>query len=75
MARVQFLAGARDFSLVSRLALGFTQPLIQWVPGVISLGIKRQVYVDDYSPLISAKVRNGEAILPLSINFHGVVLN
>jgi hypothetical protein len=33
----------KDFSLafVSRLALGPTRPPIQWVPGVLSPGIKR----------------------------------
>jgi hypothetical protein len=36
-------AGAEDFSssLVSRPALGPTQPPIQWVPGVLSPGVKR----------------------------------
>jgi hypothetical protein len=28
------------FSTSSRQALGFTQPLIQWVPGVLSPGVK-----------------------------------
>jgi hypothetical protein len=29
------------FSALSRLALGLTQPPIQWVPGAISSGVKR----------------------------------
>jgi hypothetical protein len=34
-------AGAKDFSSVSRPALGPTQPPVQWVPGVLSPGVKR----------------------------------
>jgi hypothetical protein len=39
---VQFPAGHETFlfTTVSRLALGPTQPPIQWAPGVLSLGIK-----------------------------------
>jgi hypothetical protein len=39
---VQSLAGVKIFPLssVSRPDLGLTQPPVQWVPGVLSLGIK-----------------------------------
>jgi hypothetical protein len=29
------------FSITSRLALGSTHPLIQWVPGMITMGVNR----------------------------------
>jgi hypothetical protein len=56
--RVQFLAGAGNFSLTtaSRMALGATQPLIQWVPGALSLEVKRPGREADHSRPSSAKV-------------------
>jgi hypothetical protein len=35
-----------------------TQPPIQWVPGVLSLGVKRPVREDDHFPPSSAEVKN-----------------
>jgi hypothetical protein len=42
MIGVQSPAGAKDFSLssVSRPVLGPTQPPVQWVPRVLSSGVK-----------------------------------
>jgi hypothetical protein len=37
-------------------ALGFTQPPIQWVPGALSLGVKRQGREADRSSPTSAEV-------------------
>jgi hypothetical protein len=45
------------FTTVPRTALGLTQPPVQWVPGVISLGVKRPVREADHSPPFSAKVK------------------
>jgi hypothetical protein len=42
------------FTTSSRLALGSTQPSIQWVPGVLSPGVKRPVREADHSPPTSA---------------------
>jgi hypothetical protein len=44
------------FTNASRLALGPTQPPIQWVPGALSLGIKRPGREADHSPPCNAKV-------------------
>jgi hypothetical protein len=39
------------FSISSRPALGPTQPPIQWVPGAVSPGVKRQRREAEHSPL------------------------
>lgn len=59
--------GARDFSLsiASRLALGSIQTHIQWVPGALFMGIKQQEHEAAHSPLSSADIKNGVAILLL----------
>jgi hypothetical protein len=46
------------FTTVSRMALGPTQPPIQWIPRVLSLGVKRPEREDDHSPPSSAEVKN-----------------
>jgi hypothetical protein len=43
------------FTTASRTALGLTQPPIKWVPGSVSLGVKREA---DHSPPYSAEVKN-----------------
>jgi hypothetical protein len=41
----------------SRTALGPTQPLMQWVPGALSLEVKRPGREADHSPPSSAEVK------------------
>jgi hypothetical protein len=45
------------FSMSSRLALGPTQPPIQWVPGALSPGVKRPGREADHLPPTSAEVK------------------
>jgi hypothetical protein len=49
----------------SKPDLGPTQPPIQWVPGVLSPGIKQPCPEADYLLLSSAEVKNVEAIYQL----------
>jgi hypothetical protein len=38
------------FATVSRMGMGPTQPPIQWVPGLLSLGVKQLKHEADHSP-------------------------
>jgi hypothetical protein len=53
------------FSITSRPALGSTQPLVQWVPGAVSLGVKRPSREAGHLPTSSAEVKKSRAIPPL----------
>jgi hypothetical protein len=46
------------FSTVSKPALGLSQPPIQWVPGDLSLGVKRSGREVHHSPTSSAEFKN-----------------
>jgi hypothetical protein len=60
----------------SRVALGPTQPPIQWVPGALSLGVKQLGHEADHSPPSSAEVKERvELYLHSPISLHGMVLN
>jgi hypothetical protein len=50
------------FSTASRLMLGPTQPLIQWVPGALFLGVKQQGHEADHPFPPRAEVKTGGAI-------------
>jgi hypothetical protein len=45
------------FTTASRTALWSTQPLIQWVPGTLSLGVRWPGREADHSPPSSAEVK------------------
>jgi hypothetical protein len=49
--------GSRIFLMLSRPALGPTQPHIQWVPEAFSSGVKRHGREADHSPPTSAEVK------------------
>jgi hypothetical protein len=55
-----FRRGAENFSLHHRVqnGSGTTQPPIQFVPGALSLGVKRPKREADHSPPYSAEVKN-----------------
>jgi len=60
----------------SRTVLEHTQPPIQWVPGFLSLALKRTGCEDDHSPPSSAEVKNVWIYTStLPIRLYGVVLS
>jgi hypothetical protein len=74
--RVPAGAGIFLFITASRQALGPTQPPIQWIPGVLSLGVKRPGHEADHSPQCNAEVKNAcSYIFTPSIRLNGVVLS
>jgi hypothetical protein len=64
------------FDNVSRPALRPTQPPIQWVPGALSLGVKRSEREANHSPPSSAELKECvELYLQSPIRLHCVVLS
>jgi hypothetical protein len=77
-SRVRFPAGAGNFLFTTAFgtALGPTRPPIQWVPGPLSLGVKRREREVDHSPPSSAEVKVCvELYLHSPIRLHGVDLS
>jgi hypothetical protein len=60
----QWELGIFLFTTVSRMALGPTQPPIQWVPVAPSLGVKRPGHETDHSPPSSTRMRGAIPPLP-----------
>jgi hypothetical protein len=68
--------GKRFFcTAVSKLALGPTQPYIQWALETVSLGVKRPGLEADHSLQSTAKVKMVDLYLHSPICLHGIVLN
>jgi hypothetical protein len=62
------------FTTASRTALGPTQPPIQWVPGALSLGVKRPGREADHSPHLVPRSKNMWSYTSTPpIRLHGVV--
>jgi hypothetical protein len=59
----------------SRLALGPTQPPIQWVLGALSFGVKQLGHEADHSPPSSAEVKNEWIYTSTPSHLHGMVLS
>jgi hypothetical protein len=63
------------FTTVSRTVLSPTQPPIQWVPGSLSLWVKRSGREADHSPPSSGEVKECvELYLPSPVRLYGVVI-
>jgi hypothetical protein len=64
------------FTTASRLALGPTQPPIQWVSRALSLRVNRPGREADHSPPSSAQVKTSWSYTSTpSVRLHGVVLS
>jgi hypothetical protein len=63
------------FFTAFRLALGPTQPPIQWVPEALSPGANWLGHEADHSRPSNSEVKNVGAIPPLPVCFHVAVLN
>jgi hypothetical protein len=68
-SRFRFSAGARNFSLHRvQNGSGVHQPPIQWVPGALSLGVKRPLHEADHSPPSSSEVKEWVELYLHSLN-------
>jgi hypothetical protein len=75
---VRFPARAGNFSLRHSVQVGSgaQSASFQWVPGALTLGVKRPGREADHSPPFSVEVKEcAELYLHSSIRLHGVVLS
>jgi hypothetical protein len=63
------------FSTASKRTLGLTQPPIQWVPGTLSAGLKRQGHEADHSLHVASRSREAKLYLHSRRCLYSVVLN
>jgi hypothetical protein len=64
------------FTTASRPARGSTQPPIQWVPGALSLGLKRPWREADHSPPSNTEIKNPWSYTSIPpVRLHGVLLS
>jgi hypothetical protein len=78
MIGIRFPAGLEIFlfDIISREALGSTQPPIHQVPGALSLWKKRPGHEADHSPPYTAEVKNAWIYTSITpIHIHGVLLS
>jgi hypothetical protein len=80
MTKVQFLAGAMmGFLLIANASgptLGPTPPLIQWIPGGLTLRIKQPGREADHAPPSSAEVKDVWSYISTPpLRLRGTVLN
>jgi hypothetical protein len=54
------------FSIASRLAVGSTEPLVQWITRSVSMGVKQQKHETDQSSLPISEVKIGGVTYALS---------
>jgi hypothetical protein len=77
-SRVRFPGGGLGiflFTTAPRTALEPTKPLIQWVPGALSLGVKRPGREADHSHLVPKSKNAWRYTCTSPIRLHGVVLS
>jgi hypothetical protein len=58
LLQISFKHISSSLTTACRTALGSTQPPIQWVPGALSLGVKRPGREADHSPPSNTEVKN-----------------
>jgi hypothetical protein len=76
-AGVRFPAEAKDFLFitVSRTALGPTQHPTQWLPEILSLGVKWPGRENGHSTISNVEVKKSGVVVSPPLRLSGVVVN